>query len=80
MMGDQYRKNSKKPPSTDPAVNESREKDDNGVVNVVDVDMSPSVVEVTKKKPRTTKLDDPAINGKRNMGRPKELHQVLILK
>ena len=40
-------KKSKKPPS--------REKDDN-VVNAVDVDVPPSVVEVKKKKPRTTKL------------------------
>ena len=50
MMGNQYRKNSKKPPSTDPVVNPSREKDDNDVVNVVDVDMSPSHV---KKLPGT---------------------------
>ena len=61
MMGNQYRKNSKKPPSTDPPTNGSREKDDNDVVNVVDVDMSPSVVEVKKKS------TDPAINGKRKL-------------
>ena len=33
------------------------EKDDNDVVNVVDVDVPPSVEEVEKKKPRTTKLE-----------------------
>ena len=67
MMGNQYRKNSKKSPSADPVVNGSREKDDNDVVNVVDVNMSPTVVEVKKKKPRTTKLDNHATNGKRKL-------------